>query len=47
MQKIKMLKKVEIMDDGRKMNVYQFEVEGEPDPKPLTVAAPAPEPQQE
>ncbi len=38
MKKIKMIKKVEIMNDGRKMNVYQFEVEGQPTPQPLKQA---------
>ncbi|MHB1459657.1 MAG: hypothetical protein ACYC1M_00030 [Armatimonadota bacterium] len=47
MKKIKMLKKVETMDDGRKINVYQFEIEGEPAPKPLVQATPAPEQKQE
>lgn len=46
MKKIKMIKKVKKMDDGRKMNVYQFEIEGEPAPKPLQAATPAPEPEQ-
>ncbi len=47
MKKIKMIKKVETMDDGRKLNVYQFEVEGEPAPKPFVLAKPSPEPKQE
>lgn len=46
MKKIKMIKKVETMDDGRKINVYQFEVEGEPAPKPLVKATQAPESKQ-
>ena len=47
MKNIKMIKKVEIMDDGRKINVYQFEVEGEPAPKQLKRATPASEAKQQ